>query len=272
MKRKSGSQIRPYVGISDFIDPAQVAEATIAMFKHRSEFTKHVLHVGVMMSLDTFNGIPCRYPGIFPKSYHVSDIFCVASDEDALIYNCLHWLDISCDTKSDQLVAMLDLCGPYLHSLQLDMKWPDPKMVSEVLRKSGKDLDLILQLGQWAFEETPDGLAEKLKPYMDIGAPIRVLLDKSMGRGKPLEPQSLLPYMRTLHSAYPQIGITVAGGLGPGSLEVLNPILTEFPNTSFDAYSRLRPSCDVNDPLDIDIVKRYIFESLSVIENARNRQ
>jgi hypothetical protein len=76
---------------------------------------------------------------------------------------------------------------------------------------------------------------------------------------------ALLPFARIIRDRFPGIGIGAAGGLGPDTLHLIEPLASEFPNLSIDAQSRLRPSGSALDPIDWEMAIQYLANALSVL-------
>jgi phosphoribosylanthranilate isomerase len=138
------------------------------------------------------------------------------------------------------------------------MIWPDPACLKGALLET-KSLEIILQIGSNALEATsndPASVVQRFTSYADIVD--RVLLDKSMGKGVPMDAETLLPFMRALNEMFPGLGIGVAGGLGPDTIHLVEPIVKEFPSVSIDAQSRLRPSGSALDPINWTMAAGYL--------------
>ena len=119
-------------------------------------------------------------------------------------------------------------------------------------------------------EARPDGQrrrdVELASDDLLSGVVDRVLLDKSMGMGLGMDAMAMLPFLREISERIPQLQLVVAGGLGPTSLHLLDPVLAEFPRISFDAQGKLRPSGDaLNEPLDWHYVRSYLYQAIAKI-------
>ena len=133
-------------------------------------------------------------------------------------------------------------------------------------------IEVILQVGKNAFKQassqpenlaTPMEIVRKLQEYE--GVVHRVLLDLSMGRGVEMDSNFLIPYIEAIKMHLPDMGIVVAGGLGPYTMRLAEPILKMYPGTSIDAQGKLRPSGDALDPLDMGLCYDYIVEALKLV-------
>jgi hypothetical protein len=253
--------MHPYIGITDFMDFAQVRRMLQVFNAHKPEGSLQMLHVGVMMSYKTLHGIPSKWQDVFPAKEMIADIF--GCDE---AYNCLHYADYEghADLWKDLAIA-ISFGGTGIHALQLDMIWPDPNQIRRGVRASRKQIEVILQIGKDALEvlsNDPDAVLEQLADYEGIVQ--RVLLDKSMGMGVSMKADELLPFVRAIKKAFPAFGVGVAGGLGPGTVRLAEPLIKEFPDLSRDAQGRLRPSRSALDPIDWDMAATYLIEAFSL--------
>ncbi|MCA9354600.1 MAG: hypothetical protein KC877_03725 [Candidatus Kaiserbacteria bacterium] len=255
----------PYIGITDFTSPEQVRDMLGFMddLTFSDPLFDRVLHVGVMMSRKTLMGIETKWAKAFPPKENIARIF---SYPEA--YNCLHYANFDYSTGiEDELVRALSYGGENLRAIQLDMTWPDPDNVHKAMHRTGKNIEVIMQIGKKAQAmcgDDPKRVAEYLDRY--TGVVDRVLLDKSMGMGLGMDAMAMLPFLREISERIPQLQLVVAGGLGPTSLHLLDPVLAEFPRISFDAQGKLRPSGDaLNEPLDWHYVRSYLYQAIAKI-------
>jgi hypothetical protein len=254
--------MQPYIGITDFTSFSQVERMQDVFARHRKTKSERMLHVGVMMSYKTLHGIPTKWSSVFPAKETIRGIF--ASDE---AYNCLHYADY--DRNPDlwrDLVEAISYGGILIRALQLDMVWPEPADIANAVHTSRKYLEVILQINSVALDDVdndPGRLVERLEEYQHVIH--RVLLDKSMGRGLGLDAAALLPFARAIQNAYPELGLGIAGGLGPDSLNLIAPLHAEFPNVSIDAQGRLRHSGSALDPIDWNLAERYLINALHLV-------
>lgn len=253
--------LQPYTGITDFTHPEQVQRMLAVFQKLLPQGSSRRLHVGVMMSRKTLNGEETKWSKVFPANHEISTIF--FSEET---YNCLHYADYgvpSDEHLSENLTKAIEWCGASIHALQLDMTWPEPFQIAETLSNIPRKIEVILQIGEKSFEQigpNMDDFVRKLDEYEGIVH--RVLLDKSMGKGKPLDANFILPYARTVKRLFPGMGIGVAGGLGPKSMDLILPFLSEFPGISIDAQGQLRPSGDnFKEPIHWSMARDYLAAS-----------
>jgi len=253
----------PYIGITDFMTFEQVRKM-LAVFKtHLRQGSQRLLHVGVMMSYKTLHGIETKWSKAFPAKEAIVDIF--TSDD---VYNCLHYADY--DHNSDlgnTLARAISHGGIGINAMQLDMIWPDPGQVAHGVHTSRRHIEVILQVGKNAIEEANDDprvVVQRLEDYE--GVIHRVLLDKSMGRGLGMDATALLPFARAIKERFPDLGLTVAGGLGPNTMYLVEPLVSEFPDLSIDAQGKLRPSGNALDPVDWDMAGEYLAKALALLK------
>ncbi len=253
--------MNPYIGITDFTDFGQVQEMLNVFVAHRRQESRRMLHVGVMMSYKTLHDIPSKWQNTFPPKEQIANIF--SSDE---VYNCLHYADY--DDNPDlwkSLATAISYGGIGIHALQLDMIWPDPCEIAHGVCASRKQVEVILQIGKNALEEVdsdPQRVIERLGDYE--GVIHRVLLDKSMGRGLGMDAISLIPFAQAIRNRFPNLGLVAAGGLGPDSIGLVEPLVKEFPDLSIDAQGKLRPSGNALDPIDWDMAGAYLVKALHI--------
>jgi len=258
--------MEPYIGITDFTNFEQVEQMLSLLLRKQQSRTTHKLHVGVMMSYKTLNGIETKWSKAFPPKETIVDIF-----SSAQAYNCIHYADYDSINVEENVRKAIMYSGPYVHAIQLDMVWPDPQEIRLAVSRSWKpNIEVILQVGGKAIEEcgdNPEEVVKRLKPY--IGIIHRVLLDKSMGRGLGMDAKGLIPFAKAISKQYPFLGLVAAGGLGPGSVNLIKPLLEEFRSISMDAQGKLRSSGNALDPIDWDMAADYINEALAVIETVK---
>lgn len=247
--------IPPYIGITDFTDRARVFE----MLDLFPENHPRKLMMGVMSSWKWFNGMTDKWCRVWLQRHHISYMFI----DHPKVFNTLHWADYENMTSNNEIVRACRDCRRYLHALQLDMVWPRHDLlwaVKEILR-----VPIILQVGKQALEAVANNEAQliaKLKLYQThIDG---ILLDCSMGRGVPMNPQLLRSFIIPVKAAFPKLHIAVAGGLGPDTLHLVEPIIREFPDVSFDAQGQLRDSGDSTEPINWVRAKNYVTKALEL--------
>lgn len=249
----------PYIGISDFTDFRQVQKMLTVFNSKLPPTCDYLLHVCVMMSYKTLNDKPTKWSKAFPHKETIAEIF--SSDET---FNCLHYVDYE---NNEGLAKSLESAilhgGNKLDAIQLDMIWPNPIVVREVFEK--KDLSVILQIGKNAFEEVNDNIdmiVERISHYENSIQ--YVLLDKSMGKGLGMNAKALLPVIERIEVEFPNLGIAVAGGLGPNTMYLASDIFERYKNISIDAQAKLRTSGNSLDPLNLTLAEAYLTKGINM--------
>jgi len=201
--------------------------------------------------------------------------------DDPDVFNTVHYADLYGPRKGQNLLSNLELVvkhgGENLHAIQVDVTWPNIAEMQEFKSKH-PELMIILQLGKFAFAEAENNLqkvVEKLKEYGD--SIDFALLDMSMGKGTAMKSEELLlPLLRLIKQEIPGLGLAVAGGLGPESMHLLEPIAEEFPGISFDAQGLLKPLDAERDekghmlstiPADAGRSREYISKACKMMDN-----
>ncbi|MBU1179748.1 hypothetical protein KJ885_02290 [Patescibacteria group bacterium] len=252
----------PYIGITDFMDSDEVMRA-LYMLSRVADGLNRKLMIGVMMSRKTLNDIPTKWARAFPHKDHIRWIF---FQPEEMQLNTLHYADYDGIEVAKNLEKAVSYGGQNLHALQLDMIWPEATVIRE-FRTKHPHIQIIIQANSVALEQVennPELLIAKLKEYGD--AIDYVLLDKSMGRGLGMNANALLPFARAVANNLPKLGIAAAGGLGPDTLHLVEPLVKEFPDISIDAQGKLRPSGSALDPIDWNMAKQYLRRALEMFK------
>jgi hypothetical protein len=142
------------------------------------------------------------------------------------------------------------------------MAWPSAKDLCGLVRQRPEQ-QLILQLNQEAFRVAGNqqgAVAGKLKREYS-GLVDHVLLDLSAGYGRQLDPAWARRQLEEMRDAELDMGLAVAGGLGPASLHLVAPLVKDFPQLSLDAEARLR---DGDDHLDLALGQEYLRKALAL--------
>ena len=252
----------PYTGITDFTTIEQVEKMLKVFNAHRPKGSKRLLHIGVMTNRKITCGLPTRFDGIFPVKEKIASIMSCSDT-----YNCLHYADSDHDPDLCRNLCEAIRYGGSMNALQLDLCWPEPVDIANAIHISrAEHIEVILQIGRKAFEEIhdPNELVERLYPYHTFVG--RVLLDMSMGEGLGMDAEKLLPFARAITQAYPELKIVFAGGLGPNTMHLVEPLLKEYPNLSIDAQGKLRPSGSYLDPINWDMAAEYLARSFDYLK------
>lgn len=254
---------KPYIGITDFTSFEQVKQMLTVFNAHKRLGSRHILHAGIMMSYGTLHGISKKYQHVFPLNENIAGI--LREELASQVYYCLHYADYDDRSDSKDITRALMYAGPCVHALQLDMPWPGPEMIARGVRASGKQVEVILQVGRNSFEEVQNDPAKMIARLEQRKNVIhRVLLDKSMGEGRSMNADEFFVFIQAIKKHLPHLHITVAGGLGPNRMGLVEPLVRKFPDISIDAQGKLRPSGSILDPIEWSMATQYLIESCQI--------
>lgn len=253
MVKKAGS----YIGVTGFMSRAEVNEA-LAMVPQRS--TRRLM-VGVLMNSKTLAGQQNKRSGRYPKKGVVADIFV----NDPRTLNLIHYNTDYPETLLTQLVKITKLASPHIDGFQLNMAWPPISQLEDYWHAYPEKF-LLLQVGDEAMTqvESMERFTELIGAYLPMIDAI--LIDPSGGKGKPLDAVKGADYLRAVREYYPTLGIGIAGGLGPETLHLLNPLVKKFPELSIDAESLLRTP-KPEDALCLDAMQTYLNGAFRMLTN-----
>ncbi len=238
----------PYIGITGFMSSTEVSRVLNTVPAN----SKRMVMVGVLASSDTIQGIANSRPRRYPKHDQMGGIF----QDHPHALNLIHFNTKNRKFLFSQMMRARILAWRYCHGFQLNMAWPGTDILMNVLGEMPKSTIIVLQVGSRAFEmidHSPKKLADKIESQYG-GLIHYVLLDASGGLGKPMDAEALRPYLRALGARRLPIGLAVAGGLCADTLDLILPLVDEFPTLSIDAEGKLR---DKNDDLDVDAAILY---------------
>ncbi|MDP2629601.1 MAG: hypothetical protein Q8P45_02780 [Candidatus Harrisonbacteria bacterium] len=254
--------MNPYIGICDVASAQQarlLAEQFAGYKKYFSALRERRLMLGLMMSYKTLNGLETKWAKVFPPKEKIAGIFIKHPE----VVNTLHYADYDGISVEKSLKEAAHWGGPHLQAIQLDMIWPEASAIQLLLRKN--DIKVVLQVSGRALdaiEGDRQTLIRRLKQYQDLVSV--VLFDKSMGRGLGLDAEGLRPFIRALVDSNLGMKVAVAGGLGPESLNLVRPLVKEFPDLSIDAQGRLRLTGSAMDPINEDLAVLYLKRAVEL--------
>lgn len=248
---------QPYIGITGFMSRNEIQSVLDSMPKD----SNRLLMVGVLASLKTVRGEQNKWPNRYPRVGHIGNIFF----RDSRALNLIHYNTKEPESLAEQLDEMTVLGGPNLDGFQLNLAWPSYKAISDHQREW--DSIIVLQIGGRAFEmvnHSPQELAERVSAYENVVD--YVLLDPSGGYGVPFDTDKARgAYLEALKAKNLNLGLGVAGGLSPTTLNLIQPLLSDFPDLSIDAEGRLR---DSTDNLDLSVASQYVQGACSLMNQA----
>ncbi len=256
--KMANKKVGPYVGVTGFMSRAEIKEA-LAMVPQNS--TRRLM-AGVLMSSKTLTGRQNKHPGRYPTKEAIADIF--INDRRAL--NLVHYSTDHPETLLSQLMEITKLAGPYLDGFQLNIAWP-PISQLEDYWMINPDKFLLLQVGSKAMAQ-----AELIAPFTRlIGAYLpmidAILIDSSGGKGELFKAVRGAEYLRAARK-YPELGLGIAGGLGPETLHLLDPLVQEFHELSIDAEGRLRTP-QPEDALCLNVMRTYLEDAFRILADEK---
>ncbi len=258
---------KQYIGITGFMSPLEVDTVLQTVPKDSNQ----KVMIGVLVSGKTIKGIPNKWPNRYPKPEVIPALF---TDHPCAL-NLVHYntKEEDSDVILQELLHIQSLSGPYFDGFQLNLVWPNPKILQQLevenIRKNiqRKRKTIVLQCGGKALSEidhSPEKLEEKLKQYENMVD--YVLIDPSGGLGIPFDIEFVERCLGRLYSsklAY-NMGFGIAGGLSSERLpELLQPLVLSFPYVSIDAEGKLRTP---DDHLDIKKAIAYLKDARQMFD------
>lgn len=268
-----------YSGVCDVYSPEEAIAMADELRKERKNPNRKVM-IGVMthpLVLNPDLDDPKEVRGVFPAREEIAGGF----TDDPDVWNTVHYADLYGPDAGQNIAENLELCvkygGEYLDAIQLDVTWPKPDEIKK-FKKNHPNIFLILQVGKFALKDIgnePKAIVDQLREYdhsIDF-----VLLDMSMGKGVGMEAGGLLPLLRVIRKDLPYLGLAVAGGLGPDSIDLLKPITKEFPDISIDAQGNIKKNAPRDAlghmvstyPADLERSKEYLQKSSAILDNPK---
>jgi len=249
--------VDPYVGVSGFTADWQVSDLLRSV---PDRVAGRRIMIGVLVSERTLHGrAEPRGANRLPAVDQIAGIFA----DHPLALNAIHLYAPGEAPLAASLRAVTELAGPRLHALQLNAAWPPPAAL-RAYREEVSSVGLVLQIGKAAIaavKGSPESLARRLTDY--AGLADAILLDPSGGRGIPFDTGMAGTFLEAIRAAHPGLGLGVAGGLGPETLDLVAPLAGRFPGLSIDAEGRLR---DAGDRFVPARAAEYVRRALAILE------
>lgn len=250
---------QPYIGITGFTHRDQI---NAVVHDALPADTDRLVMAGLLVSNRTLKGETNKWPNRYPRPELLKNIF--------PRYNCLLNL-IHFNTKEpekllDDMVRAQDMVGPNCDGFQLNIAWPDPRILEQYKKTAFRNKVVVLQCGGKAIEEVgkASNLAMRLRFY--DGLADYVLVDPSGGYGKDFNYAAMYSMLEWLYRDAPKkMGIGIAGGLSPDNLDRLRPLLEEF-EFSIDAEGKLRHP---DDTLDMATASNYLRKADSLFRERK---
>ncbi|MBT6254229.1 hypothetical protein HOI83_03300 [Candidatus Uhrbacteria bacterium] len=257
----------PFISVTDVMTRRQVLDLLQAFRGEGGDEIAQTLAVGVMTGRKVLTGLSSEWSEIWPKPKDIAGIFLNHPD----VFNVLHYVDYTNTQVLVNLNRARQVGGKYMDAIQLDMCWPDPTSLCTFKRISG-DIKIILQVGRKAFDEVgndPARLATRLMQYID--SVDYILLDRSMGEGLPMDAADLARFVQAIKALAPVFEIVVAGGLGPYTMDLVEPLVELYPDISIDAQGQLCYDGDSRRSLSEPRVLRYLEKAVGMFRKHQGR-
>lgn len=254
--------VQAYIGITGFTSREDVDRAQQAYVRY-VPVTQYLLGVGVVTNYEVLHGLPEHRPGIFVPRREIATVLGRGDT-----FNCIHYLDpLGRWPLWQGIASAIELGGPQLHAVQLDLPWPKPHEIEQgLLRSGGQGVSITLQIAQSAIEAAgghPADIVERLARY--DGLVQRVLLDKALEGSRAMDVRFLDDTIQAICRRFPTLGIVVAGGLGPDTLNALHVLLASRSGLSWDAQALLHWGHNADAPLNMDDGVAYLERSAKLV-------
>lgn len=257
--------LKPYIGIMDCVNERQVNYLRASFAEKKPANTDHLLHIGIMVS-------PCNLVGTVANSNWEKFLMPIKEIPSLLchsdLHNCVHFADKNFDkrnrfTQEQLLTDAIKAGGENLHALQLDLTvLPEPLVIDNAIQTAGRHIEVIAQISNPT--ETPEQLVGRISEYGTLIS--RVLLDRSRGKGIPVNSDILIPYIQVLRKSFPKLSIGASGGLGAGNIHLIEPLLKEDSNLFWDMQRNAHVNSCPSYPLDLERCDAYLTESFAAIQ------
>ena len=252
--------LAPYIGVTG-LTSSRDTENVVSLFGGNQE---HILMIGVLASWKSLRSLPMKpeWKKQTPPTWQIEDI--LAKKNPPRVVNLVH-LSTDEEHQEDLWADLVEIWAKALKRIegfQVNATWPDLTQLKK-FRQQHTGCRLVLQIGTKAIQVagSTEGILKRLAPY--IGTINDILLDSSGGKGQPLDPASAIRILSEIKAKGWQLGLGVAGGLGPDTLHLLEPVIKAVGNTiSIDAQSALRTE---DSQLDPSRVSKYLSGAIQIL-------
>ena len=189
---------RPYFGITGVTDTDHVAAIMSHVNNYPTKFGPYQIMIGVLANYDTICGRQCtRYPKRYPEPARSGRLFPNSTDT----LNLYHYNTPNQDFYNE-LEKLIHFGGENLDGFQLNIAWPDPRVLQR-FREQGNKQTIVQQVGGKAFDRVdndPAKLVAKIKvEYLDLVD--YILLDPSDGQGREMNVETQRKYLSALYNS-----------------------------------------------------------------------
>lgn len=155
--------------------------------------------------------------------------------------------------------------GPNMNGIQLNVPWADTAQL-RMYRDQHPDIEITLRVSNSCVEHCKGRMGNvycEIEKYEDLADCI--LFDLAGGRDHQLDPVSTLKNLDFIDANSAFTG-SVAGGLQPETLYLLNDIWEKYPNTGTLAHRWLHRKGNIMRPIDPDKRDYYLKKSFAMNE------
>lgn len=269
---------KPYIGFTGAIHIAQILDT----YRHASHplhppenhyriLNRYELFAGILVSDKTMAGLPNSHPDCFPPVDEIPSLLAYYEGLGYIIHFCT--ANARCGDTLQKLMGICEQPGHNQNCLTgFQINHPNPnlrdlKVALKHLRARREGVEqksrMILWVGpgilgmRW---QEPERIISHIQPYRQAEAITDVLLDWSGGQGQPFDPAKLYDAIGLIRNHFPDLGITLGGGLGPDNTYGQLSDLAQSYRLSADAQSALfHPETERLAP---DQASKFITESL----------
>lgn len=240
--------------------------------KESSKILEIVRGIGLPSTYRVMIGGLASYKGLSrgvvadPNQYVLPDELKTVFNPDRQLFNVVHY-----NSRAKGLVAQVERlldCIEIADGIQLNIPWPEPSILRRL--RDRYYTEVVLQISAEAaamIGHEPTRIAAKLAQYE--GVIDYALLDPSGGVGKAFNLRYMLPILEAVVGTGLDINWGVAGGLGPGQLEKLQPLFEICPSLSWDSQARIRTSD--GRALDLAACEKYLVEGVEILHKLPGR-
>lgn len=259
----------PYVGVNAPMSENQI-RAVGDLYSEFGGMEKEPLlepFLGLMVSYKLLHGqeMNPQWARHYPALSRIPQFMDAARDAGM---KCIIHYNTKNPNLCEELVALERLWQRVPDGWQLNVVWPDPRELEKYLAQTEHArVQFIAQVGGKAFDmvgQNAQFTGRRLSDYDYLAS--YVLFDLSGGVGKELDPEASVPVLDAIYE-HARLGVAVAGGLGPMTMHLLQPLLDRYPHLSWDAQGQLRSE---DDDLDLGRVRGYLDESYAMAKEAKH--
>ena len=270
----------PYVGVSGVGTSDE--HLAIRNFYNKAQLHEsgRLLLLGVKGCSNQYADKPNKRGDIwYPVGEKISDVISDPSDFELPVIQTYFgknsYDEIGLVTSATDLIV--SRTSPWVHGFQYDMfPWTNDEHV-EYLRRTKSvhpDWSIIVQCHSGLMDELgPQGITDALAKQSGIID--YALFDASHGEGIELSPTKLIRFVDAVYSdsRISTMNFGVAGGLHADNLELLLPILNDYPDISFDSEGKMHFQNGENGgQLKLDNVRRYLTKAAELLWSIDNKK